>query len=68
MEKSSQSENKMNNNDEIYLNDVVIEDEIMKKLGMQRSLQTKGSINANEGKKKVLKSENFSFSKEKVET
>jgi len=24
----------MNNNDEIYLNDVVMEDEIMKKLGM----------------------------------
>jgi len=30
MEESSQNENKMNNNDEIYLNDVVMENEIMK--------------------------------------
>jgi hypothetical protein len=29
MEKSSQNENKMNNNDEIYLNDVVMEEEKM---------------------------------------
>jgi len=34
MEESSQNENKMNNNDEIYLNDVVMEDEIMKKSKM----------------------------------
>jgi hypothetical protein len=34
MEESSQNENKMNNNDEIYLNDVVMEDEIMKKSRM----------------------------------
>jgi len=27
MEKSSQNENKMNNNDKIYLNDVVMEEE-----------------------------------------
>jgi hypothetical protein len=66
MEKSSQNENRMNNNDEIYLNDVVMEDETMKKLGMQPSLQTKGSINANEGNGKK-KSENFAFSKEKME-
>jgi hypothetical protein len=51
MEKSSQNENKMNNNGEIYLNDVVMEDETMKKLGMQPSSQTKGNINANEGNK-----------------
>jgi hypothetical protein len=55
MEESSQNEKKMNNNDEIYLNDVVIEDEIMKKLGMQPSLQTKGNINANEGKERKFK-------------
>ncbi len=29
MEKSSQNENTMNNDDEIYLNDVVMEQEIM---------------------------------------
>jgi hypothetical protein len=29
MEESSQNENIMNNNDEIYLNDVVMEQEIM---------------------------------------
>jgi hypothetical protein len=29
MEKSSQNENKMNNKDEIYLNDVVMEEEKM---------------------------------------
>ncbi len=52
MEESSQNENKMNNIDEMYLNDVVMEDEIMKKSGMQPSLQMKGSINANEGKEK----------------
>jgi hypothetical protein len=52
MEESSQNENRMNNNDEMYLNDVVMEDEIMRKLGMQPSLQTKGSINVNEGKEK----------------
>jgi hypothetical protein len=34
----------------------MMEDEIMKKSGMQPSLQTKGSINASEGKKnKILK-------------
>ncbi len=53
IKESFQNENKMNNNDEIYLNDVVMEDEIMKKSGMQPSLQTKGSINANEGKEKL---------------
>ncbi len=60
MEESSQNENRMNNNDEIYLNDVVMEDEIMRKLGMQPSLQTKGSIDVNEGKeKKKLKKLHF---------
>jgi hypothetical protein len=29
MEKSSQNENKMNNNDKVYLNDVVMEEERM---------------------------------------
>jgi len=36
---------------------------------MQPSLQTKkGSISANEGNQKKKKSENFAFSKEKMET
>jgi len=53
MEESYQNEKKKNNNDEIHLNDVVMEDEIMKKLGMQPSLQMNGNINANEGEKKI---------------
>jgi hypothetical protein len=41
MEKSSQNENKMNNNDEIYLNDVVMEEEkTEEKFEIQPSLQT----------------------------
>jgi len=52
MEKSSQNENKMNNNDEIYLNDVVMEDEKMEgKSEIQPNLQIEESINANEGEK-----------------
>jgi hypothetical protein len=40
MEKSFQNENIMNNNDEIYLNDVVMEKEIMEKeYEIQPSLQ-----------------------------
>jgi hypothetical protein len=39
MEKSSQNENKMNNNDEIYLNGVVMEEEKMEeKFEIQPSL------------------------------
>jgi hypothetical protein len=42
MEKSSQNENKINNNDEIYLNDVVMEEERMEEeFQIQPSLQTK---------------------------
>jgi len=44
---------KMNNNDEIYLNDVVMEEEKMEEFRIQPSLQTKKNINANEGKKKM---------------
>jgi hypothetical protein len=41
MEKSSQNENKMNNNDEIYLNDVVMEEEKMEeKLKIRPSFLT----------------------------
>ncbi len=43
----------MNNDDEIYLNDVVMEQEIMEEEGMQPSLQTKGNINVDEGKEKI---------------
>ncbi len=43
----------MNNNDETYLNDVVMEKErIEEEFEIQPSLQTKESINAYEGKKK----------------
>ncbi len=41
MEESSQNENIMNNNDEMYLNDFVMEEEIIEKFGIQPSLQTK---------------------------
>jgi hypothetical protein len=34
MEDSSQNENIMNNDDEIYLNDVVMENEIIKEFGI----------------------------------
>ncbi len=41
IEKSSQNENRLDNNDEIYLNDVVMEEETMeKKSEIQPSLQT----------------------------
>ncbi len=58
----------MNNNDEIYLNDVVMEEEIMEEESrIQPSMQTKEGINANEGKEKM--NENLkNNSKKKVET
>ncbi len=57
----------MNNNDEIYLNDVGMEKEIMKKeFEIQPSLQTKKYINADEEKEK--NGGNFFKSKKKVET
>jgi hypothetical protein len=34
MEDSSQNENIMNNNDEIYLNDVIMEEEIFQNFGI----------------------------------
>ncbi len=43
----------MNNNDEMYLNDVVMEDEIIEEFGMQQSLQTKENVNVDEGKEKL---------------
>jgi len=42
---------KINDNDEIYVNDVVMQEEIMEEFGIQRSLQIEENINANEGKK-----------------
>ncbi len=57
----------MNNNDEIYLNDVVMEEEIIEEFGIQPSLQTKKNVNVDEGKKNKGNFENFTFSKEKVE-
>jgi hypothetical protein len=54
MEEFSQNENKMNDNDEIYLNDIVMEGEIMEEeFEIQLSLQIEESINANEGGKKM---------------
>ncbi len=49
----------MNNDDEIYLNDVVMENEIIKEFGIQPSLQTKENVNVNEGKEKIK--ENLKF-------
>ncbi len=46
----------MNNNDEIYLNDVIMEEEKMEeKFEIQPSLQIEESINADEGEKKIKK-------------
>jgi len=54
MEEFSQNENKMNDNGEIYLNDIVMEGEIMEEeFEIQLSLQIEESINANEGGKKM---------------
>ncbi len=64
MEESSQNENTMNNNDEIYLNDVVMEEEITEEDSrISPRMQTKENINTNEGKEKMKKN-----SKKKVET
>ncbi len=58
----------MNNNDEIYLNDVIMEEEIFQNFGIQPNLQTKKSVNVDERKKiNKRKFEKFTFSKEKVE-
>jgi hypothetical protein len=44
----------MNNNDEIYLNDIVMEEEIMEEeFEILPSLQTKNIIRANEGDEKM---------------
>jgi hypothetical protein len=54
MEESPQNENKMNNNDEIYLNDIIMEKEIMEEeFEILPSLQTKEIIHANEGDEKM---------------
>jgi hypothetical protein len=66
MEESSQNENIMNNNDELYLNDVVMEKKKMEEeFEIQSSLQTKKNINANEGKKKG-KFEKLHFQRKKL--
>jgi hypothetical protein len=49
MEESSQNVKKINNNDEIYLNNVVMEEE----LEIQPSIQTKKYINANEVEERI---------------
>ncbi len=43
----------MNNNDEIYLNDVVMEEEIIEEFRIQPSLQTKKNVDVDEGKEKI---------------
>jgi hypothetical protein len=49
MEELSQNENRMNNNDGIYLNDIVMEKEIMEEeFEIQLSLQIEETINAND--------------------
>jgi len=48
MEESSQNENIMNNNDEIYLNDVIMKEEF----GIQPSLQLEKNTNVVKRKKK----------------
>jgi hypothetical protein len=63
MEESSQNENIMNNNDEIYLNDVIMKEEF----GIQPSLQFKKSTNVVKRKKNEKKIEKIAFPKEKVE-
>jgi hypothetical protein len=53
MQESSQNENIINNNDEIYLNDVVLEEEKMgKKSKIQPRLQIKENMNADGGGRK----------------
>jgi hypothetical protein len=53
MEESSQIENIMNNNDEIYLNDVIMEEEIMEEeFGIQPCLQIEESTNVDDMKEK----------------
>ncbi len=58
----------MNNNDQIYLNDVVMEEEKMEeKFEIQPSLQIEESINANEGEKNEENFGKIASSKKKVE-
>ncbi len=46
----------MNNNDEIYLNDVIMEEEMFESFGIQPSLQKKKkNVNVDEGKEKIKK-------------
>jgi hypothetical protein len=54
MEKSPQNGKKKNNNDEIYLNDIVMEKEIMEEeFEIQSNLQIEEIINANEVEEKM---------------
>ncbi len=44
----------MNNNDEIYLNDVIMEEEMFESFGIQPSLQKKNkNVNVNKGKENI---------------
>ncbi len=60
MEESSQNENTMNNDNEKYLIDVVMDNESK----IQPSLQTKENINVDEGKKELRKTWKFCMFKE----
>jgi hypothetical protein len=56
MEESSQNKSRMDNDDEIYLNDVVMEKERMQEeYEIQPSLQIEENIDANERKEKMKK-------------
>jgi hypothetical protein len=54
----------MNNNDEIYLNDVVMEEEYE----IQPSLQIKKIINIDEGEERIKENLKICIFKKKVET
>jgi len=58
----------MNNNDEIYLNDVVMEEErTEEEYEIQPSLQIEENIDVDEGKKKMKENFKKDSSKEKME-
>ncbi len=55
----------MNNNHEIYLNDIVMEKEIIEEFGIQPSLKTKKNVNVDEGKEKIKENLKFYIFKRK---
>jgi len=64
MEWSFQNKNIMNNNDEIYLNDVVMEEEYE----IQPNLQIKKNVNIDEGEERIKEILKNCIFKKKVET